>query len=31
MPEHRSGCPINLPIEDLGDQWSLVQKPRDSW
>ncbi|GAA4164382.1 helix-turn-helix domain-containing protein [Gryllotalpicola daejeonensis] len=22
--EHRSGCPINLSIEVLGDKWSLV-------
>jgi DNA-binding HxlR family transcriptional regulator len=24
MPEHRSGCPINLATEILGDKWSLV-------
>jgi len=24
MPEHRSGCPINLTTEVLGDRWSLV-------
>jgi DNA-binding HxlR family transcriptional regulator len=24
MPEHRSGCPINLTTEVLGDKWSLV-------
>ena len=24
MPEHRSGCPINLTTEMLGDRWSLV-------
>ena len=24
MPEHRSGCPINLATEVLGDKWSLV-------
>jgi DNA-binding HxlR family transcriptional regulator len=24
MPEHRSGCPINLATEMLGDKWSLV-------
>jgi len=23
-PVHRSGCPINLAIEVLGDRWSLV-------
>lgn len=23
-PAHRSGCPINLSIEVLGDRWSLV-------
>jgi DNA-binding HxlR family transcriptional regulator len=23
-PVHRSGCPINLSIEVLGDRWSLV-------
>src|SRR5690348_3478297 len=23
-PAHRSGCPINLAIEVLGDRWSLV-------
>jgi DNA-binding HxlR family transcriptional regulator len=22
--EHRSGCPINLAVEVLGDRWSLV-------
>lgn len=22
--EHRSGCPINLTVEMLGDRWSLV-------
>jgi DNA-binding HxlR family transcriptional regulator len=22
--EHRSGCPINLTVEVLGDRWSLV-------
>ncbi|MGW1681476.1 winged helix-turn-helix transcriptional regulator [Saccharopolyspora sp. NPDC002376] len=22
--EHRSGCPINLAVEVLGDKWSLV-------
>jgi len=24
MDEHRSGCPINLAVEVLGDKWSLV-------
>ena len=24
MTDHRSGCPINLTIELLGDRWSLV-------
>ena len=24
MPAHRSGCPINLATEVLGDKWSLV-------
>ena len=24
MPDHRSGCPINLTVELLGDRWSLV-------
>ena len=24
MAEHRSGCPINLATETLGDKWSLV-------
>ncbi|MFI6820730.1 winged helix-turn-helix transcriptional regulator [Micromonospora sp. NPDC050187] len=24
MAEHRSGCPINLSVEVLGDRWSLV-------
>ena len=24
MAEHRSGCPINLATEVLGDKWSLV-------
>ena len=24
MEEHRSGCPINLSLEVLGDKWSLV-------
>jgi DNA-binding HxlR family transcriptional regulator len=24
MPEHRSGCPINLATEVLGDKWSLI-------
>lgn len=25
MPEkHRSGCPINLAVEALGDKWSLI-------
>jgi DNA-binding HxlR family transcriptional regulator len=24
MAEHRSGCPINLATETLGDRWSLV-------
>ena len=23
-PAHRSGCPINLAVEVLGDRWSLV-------
>jgi DNA-binding HxlR family transcriptional regulator len=23
-PEHRSGCPINLTLEMLGDRWSLI-------
>ncbi|GIF69076.1 transcriptional regulator [Asanoa ishikariensis] len=23
-PAHRSGCPINLSVEILGDRWSLV-------
>ena len=22
--EHRSGCPINLTLEVLGDRWSLI-------
>ncbi len=22
--EHRSGCPINLSLEVLGDSWSLI-------
>lgn len=22
--EHRSGCPINLTLETLGDRWSLI-------
>ncbi len=24
MPEPRSGCPINLALEALGDRWTLV-------
>ena len=24
MDEHRSGCPINLTLEVLGDRWSLI-------
>ena len=24
MPAHRSGCPINLATEVLGDKWSLI-------
>jgi DNA-binding HxlR family transcriptional regulator len=24
MSEHRSGCPINLTLEILGDKWSLL-------
>src|SRR5215467_9056797 len=24
MEEHRSGCPINLTLEVLGDRWSLI-------
>lgn len=24
MTEHRSGCPINLTLEMLGDRWSLI-------
>ena len=24
MPAHRSGCPINLTLEVLGDKWSLL-------
>lgn len=24
MQEHRSGCPINLTLEVLGDRWSLI-------
>ena len=24
MNEHRSGCPINLTLEALGDRWSLI-------
>ena len=24
MNEHRSGCPINLTLETLGDRWSLI-------
>src|SRR5437868_14361335 len=24
MNEHRSGCPINLTLEVLGDKWSLL-------
>src|SRR5215831_21411161 len=23
-PVHRSGCPINLAVEVMGDRWSLV-------
>ena len=23
-PTHRSGCPINLTLEVLGDRWSLI-------
>jgi DNA-binding HxlR family transcriptional regulator len=23
-PQHRSGCPINLALEVLGDRWSLI-------
>lgn len=23
-PAHRSGCPINLTLETLGDRWSLI-------
>jgi len=22
--DHRSGCPINLTLETLGDRWSLI-------
>ena len=24
MTSHRSGCPINLTLEVLGDRWSLI-------
>jgi len=24
LPEHRSGCPINLTLEVIGDRWSLL-------
>ena len=24
MNEHRSGCPINMTLETLGDRWSLI-------
>lgn len=24
MDQHRSGCPINLTLEILGDRWSLI-------
>lgn len=24
MDQHRSGCPINLTLEVLGDRWSLI-------
>lgn len=24
MHDHRSGCPINLTLETLGDRWSLI-------
>jgi DNA-binding HxlR family transcriptional regulator len=24
VEQHRSGCPINLSLEVLGDKWSLV-------
>ena len=24
VDEHRSGCPINLTLEVLGDRWSLI-------
>src|SRR6516225_5298883 len=24
MNAHRSGCPINLTLETLGDRWSLI-------
>jgi DNA-binding HxlR family transcriptional regulator len=24
MTDHRSGCPINLTLETLGDRWSLI-------
>ena len=24
MYAHRSGCPINLTLETLGDRWSLI-------
>ncbi|MEO1091416.1 MAG: helix-turn-helix domain-containing protein [Pseudomonadota bacterium] len=24
MPDRRSGCPINLTVELLGDRWSLI-------
>jgi DNA-binding HxlR family transcriptional regulator len=24
MDEHRSGCPINLTLEVVGDRWSLI-------
>jgi hypothetical protein len=24
MNAHRSGCPINLTLEALGDRWSLI-------
>ncbi|WP_404420848.1 winged helix-turn-helix transcriptional regulator [Thalassospira australica] len=24
MDHHRSGCPINLTLETLGDRWSLI-------
>jgi DNA-binding HxlR family transcriptional regulator len=24
IPEHRSGCPLSISLEVLGDRWSLI-------